>query len=334
MRIRRCRATLAACSSILCMAGTLWAQDISGSQSRNEGTHVRTQSEGVGAPEIIPHRNHQRLGGMPPAGSTGSILPPISYHGGPVMGTPTVYLIWYGNWQQTNNSDTADGQQIVRDFLYGLSGSGYYATNTTYYDSYGNAPSGNFAVAGEYTDSYSQGTALADRSVRNVVSRAISIGALPRDTNGIYFVLTSSDVLETSGFCSRYCGWHTSGTISGLNIKYAFVGNAYQCLNGCAAQSVGPNGNAGVDGMVSVLAHELEETNTDPNGNAWFDSKGAEDADKCAWTFGSNLSQASNGAYYNLTLPIDINGHTRNYLVQRELDAGSLCFVDYSKEQQ
>jgi hypothetical protein len=30
--------------------------------------------------------------------------------------------------------------------------------------------------------------------------------------------------------------------------------------------------NAGVDGMVSVISHELEETNTDPNLNAWYDA--------------------------------------------------------------
>ena len=43
--------------------------------------------------------------------------------------------------------------------------------------------------------------------------------------------------------------------------------------------------------MVSVIAHELEETNTDPNLNAWYDSNGSEDADKCAWTFGSNQTK-------------------------------------------
>jgi hypothetical protein len=75
--------------------------------------------------------------------------------------------------------------------------------------------------------------------------------------------------------------------------------------------------------MISVIAHELEETNTDPDLNAWYDSSGNEDADKCAWTFGSHQSQASNGAYYNMTL----NG--RNFLVQRELDVNSKCYVNY-----
>ena len=141
-------------------------------------------------------------------------------------------------------------------------------------------------------------------------------------------MLTSSDVLETSGFCSRYCGWHTYGTLAGTNIKYAFVGNANRCLNRCAAQTTSPNGNAGVDGMVSVIAHELEEANTDPNLNAWYDANGAEDADKCAWTFGQTLSQTNTGAYYNMTLPGQ-SVSLRPFLIQRELDVNSLCYVNY-----
>ena len=36
----------------------------------------------------------------------------------------------------------------------------------------------------------------------------------------------------------------------------------------------GPNGNAGADGMASIIAHELEEAVTDANLNAWYDTRG------------------------------------------------------------
>ena len=36
------------------------------------------------------------------------------------------------------------------------------------------------------------------------------------------------------------------------------------------------------DAMASVLAHELEESTSDPDLNAWYDSKRNENADKCA----------------------------------------------------
>ena len=60
-------------------------------------------------------------------------------------------------------------------------------------------------------------------------SAKITSNALPKDTNGIYFVLTSADVNASSGFCSQYCGWHSHGTISGSDIKYSFVGNPDRC---------------------------------------------------------------------------------------------------------
>jgi hypothetical protein len=291
------------------------------------------QSEDRGAPEIIRHPTNRQPAGAPTAGSTSTISPLIRYHGGPVMGTPTPYLIWYGNWNAQNATDTPDGQQLVRDFIYGLSGSNYYKTNASY-----SGVSGNLTRTGlgngsngahETNDSYSQGSNLSDSQIATIVKNASPrLGGA--DSNGIYLVLTSSDVNESSGFCTQYCGWHTYSTtlISNTNIKYAFVGNANRCLNACAAQSIGPNGNAGVDAMISVIAHEMEETNTDPNLNAWYDSRGSEDADKCAWTFGSQQTRLSTGAYYNMSLP-GISTPSRNYLVQRELNSASKCYVDY-----
>jgi hypothetical protein len=107
-------------------------------------------------------------------------------------------------------------------------------------------------------------------------------------------------------------------------VRYSFVGNANRCLNACAAQTTGPNGNAGVDGMASVIAHELEEATTDPDPRSgWADSGGSENADKCAWTFGNSQKIDSYGAYYNMTLG------TRNFLIQRNLSAtDSKCYVD------
>ena len=62
--------------------------------------------------------------------------------------------------------------------------------------------------------------------------------------------------------------------------------------------------------MASILAHELEEAVTDPDLNAWFDSAGAENGDKCAWTFGTTYT-TSNGALAN------VHWGSRDYLIQR-----------------
>jgi hypothetical protein len=266
----------------------------------------------TGEPEIIGHRpNPHRLGFLPAKGAV-TATTPISHHGGPVMATPTVYVIWYGNWNQNNGTDNAAGKQIVTDFLTSVGGSPYYKLNISL-SLTGTPITGDLTYGGAAVDTGSQGNKLTDAKIQTVVKSALTAGRLPTDPNGIYLVLTSSDVNATSGFCTRYCGWHTHATISGKDIKYSFVGNAARCLTSCAPQSIGPNGNAGVDGMVSVIAHELEEATTDPDLNAWYDSAGAENADKCAWTFGQTQYQAPNGAWANMHLG------SRDYLIQRNL---------------
>src|SRR5947209_7115072 len=168
MKIRSCRAAFIACGSIVAMAGLLCAQDVPGTEPQSiDGTHAKGQSERAGARGVIPHRMNPHEAGAPTAGSTGVITPLITFHGGPVIATPYVYLIWYGNWNQTNGSDTSAGQQIVRDFLNNLSGSGYYMANSTY-----SGVTGSFNVGQEYTDSYSQGSRLSDRKVQAVVTNA------------------------------------------------------------------------------------------------------------------------------------------------------------------
>jgi hypothetical protein len=229
----------------------------------------------------------------------------MQYHGGPIMlGTTGIYYIWYGNW--SGNSATT----ILTDLAKSIGGSPYFNINTTYYNGAGTKVSNAVAYKGSTTDNYSRGTSLSDAAIEAVVSDAITSGRLPKDTNAVYFVLTSSDVTASSGFCSQYCGWHTSGTISGSDIKYSFIGNPDRCPSSCEQQTTGPNGNAGADGMASILSHELEEAVTDPDLNAWYDRTGYENADKCAWTFGSTYT-TSNGAKANMKLG------TRDYLIQQ-----------------
>ena len=61
--------------------------------------------------------------------------------------------------------------------------------------------------------------------------------------------------------------------------------------------------------MASIISHELEESVTDPDLNAWYDNKGEENADKCAWTFGTTYP--SGGGVANMNLG------GKDFLVQR-----------------
>jgi hypothetical protein len=224
----------------------------------------------------------------------------IAYHGGPVMlGGVKIYFIWYGNW--TNGSQPSDSQTTVNliNALYGSGGAGGsgYALITSSYGDASHSVAGKFALARSTTNNYSGGKSLSDSAVQKIVSGAISSKALPKDANGLYFVLTSSDVRETSGFCSQYCGWHDHFRLSGSDIKYAFVGNPDRCPYSCEAQVTSPNDNSGADGMASAMVHETVEALSDPDLNAWYDSAGNENADKCAWKFGPTIGTIGNAAY-------------------------------------
>jgi len=284
--------TALALAATAAMAGTVRPPEGAQMVPTGKGFAIRADDDAV-----------EQLDAVQSAAAAGQII----FHGGPVMTNATgvnVYVIWYGNWSGNT------GTTIVPDFLNNLGGSPYFAINTTYYDSANVFIPNKVTLKGQVNDSYSQGTSLSDTKVRTIVSSKISSGVLPKDRNGVYFVLTSKDVNETSGFCTQYCGWHTHATMSSTDIKYSFVGDAARCINSCAAQSTSPNGNAGVDGMISVIAHELEEAATDPDLNAWYFSTGNENADQCAWTFGTQYT-TGNGSKANMNLG------GRDFLIQQ-----------------
>ena len=315
MRLGKFAVAGLACCSAVFTAGALYGQTTQHGQERDiapSGRGIGTRYEhGPSSHRFGPARSKPQK----------SIGNGIYYHGGPLLGTavpPNVYLIWYGNW----SGNTANS--ILTNLVSNIGGSPYFNINTTYYDGSNNHVLNAVSYKGSTTDNYSQGTSLSDSAVQLIVQAAISSNRLPQDPDGVYFVLTSKDVDEKSGFCSNYCGWHTYGTINGMNIKYAFIGNGDRCPSACEEQTTSPNNNPGADGMASVIAHELEEAVTDPLLNAWYDRRGEENADKCAWTFGTT-STASNGSKYNLTL----NGV--HYLIQQNWvnASGGYCAMSY-----
>jgi len=248
---------------------------------------------------------------------------PISYHkGGAVMTDANgvnVYYIWYGNWDYD-----AQASPILTTLAENIGGSAYFGINTTYYDSAKNYVKNvvNYKGAVDVADTTKYGTVLSDPDIQAIVADAIAAGSwgtTTPDKNGVYFVLTAKDVVESSGFTTKYCGWHTYATIGSTPVKYSFVGDAtQQGLSSCAVQTaMSPNGDPGADAMASVIAHELEEAVTDPQLNAWFDGRGYENADKCAWTFGSTYTTTTTSAMANMKLG------TRDFLIQQNWKAGS-----------
>jgi hypothetical protein len=306
---------LAAFLLVTCFASAQEVRHGNGNGLRPNGKHQGIEDPDAPAEQDVS--NNGPHGEAKPARTSGGNG--IYYHGGPVMlGTVNVYYIWYGNW--SNNT----AKSLLPTLISDLSGSSYEHINTTYYNGSNQHVAGLMNLSGQATDNYSLGTSLTDGNIQTIVSNHCqSLGGC--DSNGIYFVLTSADVNETSGFCTQYCGWHTASTISGKNIKYAFVGNPDRCPSACEEQTTSPNGNSGADGMASIIAHESEEAISDPDLNAWYDRRGEENADKCAWTFGTE-STAPNGSKYNF-----VGSSGTRWLIQRNWvnASGGYCSMSY-----
>lgn len=252
----------------------------------------------------------------------------IDYHGGFLITPMNVYYIFYGTWDGIHDTP------ILDDLITGLNRSPYLNILNTYGGKVALLGGGTanesvnnlIALNGAVFDPYSHGGTIDDTATKDIVTQALN--TLGADPYGIYFVLGSPDVRQTMGsqqFCVQYCGYHNHFFHNNNDIKYAFVGNSStQCPSGCMAQSTGPNGNAGVDAMANVIAHELAEAVTDPDLSSWYDSSSNEIGDKCNFKFGSTFS-APNGAAANVTLG------SRNYLLQQLwVNAGGNGFCDIS----
>jgi len=264
-----------------------------------------------GAPGAAPARTGAAI---TPAVATGN---GIDYHGGPVIGgTVNLYYIWYGNWG--GNS----APQILGDFASNLSNASIYRVNTSYSDGSGASVTGQTRNAGSVSVGLTHGAHPSDNDIWLIVNDAISAGSLPADGNAVYFVLTSADVDEGTGFCTSYCGWHTAANRSGTDLKFAFIGASGRC-NGSCGGSPSPNGNASADAMASIIYHELSEAVTDPLLNAWFDSGGGENGDKCAWKFGSTYT-TGNGGTANVRIG------SRDFLLQQNWQnaGGGYCTLN------
>jgi hypothetical protein len=248
------------------------------------------------------------------AGSAGA--GPVNNGGPEITGTPDVFYIWYGNWA----GNSALGE--LPGFLKNINGSAYLGTDTTM-GANGQVTYGGSATINTMTNkSLYLGASLngtnPNASMLTIVNSVLSHGLLPNVPNAIYDVLTAPGI-SVSGFNTQFCGWHYSTDWGGstLGIQYGFIGDPTAAQTGCYAQSKSPNYNLGADAMVSIIAHELIETVTDPTGTAWWDSNpasatgGNESADMCAWNFGK-VTKTFNGSYANL------KAGGINYLVQTQ----------------
>jgi hypothetical protein len=201
----------------------------------------------------------------------------LVWHNGPVMhSTSVVPVFWGSSW---NNSSFVGDKITGLDYVYShVGGSRYAHTNSEYYDGSGNVNTTSISKASDRTDySATPSGAPSTSQVLQEVARVTNNSPVPN----AYYPVYSDQRRGNAG----YCAWHSSGTINGIRVQFGFFFNL-DGDPGCDPQAPGSLGHSqGLSALANVSGHELSEMLTDPQLNAWYDQRGSENADKCAWTF-------------------------------------------------
>jgi hypothetical protein len=234
----------------------------------------------------------------------------LVYHFGSVMtsGASVKSIFWGSSWN-TNAGDKISGMD---SFYRGVGGTPYAGTNTEYTQSGGQTVSGAVSYSGSVVDSSAASSGPPSTgAVLAVVARNVS-----NPTTDGYYPVYSDQKRGNAG----YCAWHSWGTINGTLVQFAFFFNLDNDP-GCNAGTVSGQ-SQGLTALGNVSGHELSEALTDPHGDAWYDQSGAENSDKCAWTFGSSLVQFSNNTRWKIQGNWSNAAYTNN---SSYLGAGSGC---------
>ena len=213
----------------------------------------------------------------------------MTYHGGVIMpSTVSESIFWGPSW--ANSSFTGDKISGLDSWYSGFSASNYAKTSDEYTGSNGQV--GPDLVNDHYLVDTS--TAANGSSTAAIVAEVCKEIANPV-SNGYYPVYV--DVPRGN---AGYCAYHTFGSCRGVTVQVAFFfdldGDA-----GCDPQDTSRLHSQGLAALANVSGHELSEARTDPDSpGAWYDRRGQENGDKCAWTFNVPLVSFSNGTQWKI----------------------------------
>ena len=239
--------------------------------------YAQDPQQGHGAKEPPMAGIHWAKGYGPSKGAAPTRSPNLIYHGGPVQqGVLVEPIFWGSSWNNPSESDKISGMQSFYD---GVGGSQYAITNTEFTDSNGNHVSAGVSLGNTYIDTTDAGVTGQNTApiLAEVCSKVTPVA------NGYYPVY-----VDVPRGHKQFCAWHSAGTCGSTPVTFAFFfkldGDA-----GCDPEDTKTGHSQPVAALGNVSGHELSEMLTDPRLNAWYDSQGAENADKCAWAFGSDF---------------------------------------------
>ena len=233
------------------------------------------------------HNNISAMGFRNAAAHAGTSGGNLIDHGGKVLAASNTYVIWWGN----SAAWPSDVQSGIGSFFGGLNGTRFLNDGLQYM----RGAAISTAYQGARFDSSTPPRKIQPSTLGTEVQK---IYGTSLDPNGIYFVMTSS--FPGSG---GFCAWHSLTTVGSQQIAVAYMPNTNGQAGCDPGNLYGVTGSEGLRSLVNVTSHEYMEAITDalPASStlAWQDSAGAENGDKCAWTFGGPVT-LNNGSVWQL----------------------------------
>jgi hypothetical protein len=264
--------------------------------------------------------------------------PPILYWGGGVINRQRFVAIYYSPTAIYTNGprpgtrgEGEEDRSLVGYFLSNLGESDYWNINSTYYDVV-NGKQSFIKPSMDYKSYWaanlgapSSGAVVTVDDMINLIEAGFANHSLKYDPNTLYMIFTGPGVNLGGGFSRnnlQYCAFHSGYWYDDGSHLTQFAAMPYDAdftpahpsnnPDGrhyiCVPQNGAANGDVGADGTVSAMAHEIEETATDPVSltippyfAGWYDQYGEENGDKCAYTYGPTLANNGRG-YWNMTI--------------------------------
>lgn len=241
------------------------------------------------------HTHQFWVKGARPGGGGSSNL---SYHGGPVIISAHVVMIFWGPSFATGGADNgyAATLQLYRS---NFGTTGEYNVITQYYQNNSSqtiqlTSLGNGTA--DWFDTSTPPTNVTDADMQAEVQKYLNNGNA-FDSSAIYEVFIPSSSYSSNGTSDScggpnlsYCAYHGHFTSGSNDVKYAAM--PYPSCSGC--QSSGFNA---VQNQEHFVSHETREAVTDEDLNAWFDRRGNEADDKCAWSPAPFIDSSTGYAY-------------------------------------
>jgi serine protease len=228
-------------------------------------------------PHYLVTRRNGHHGGM-----KGNIS--LSYGGGPVLVTPTTYLILWGYKKYGDPDKVA---KLLKKYMKVEGGSSHDNVYDQYYMTSGSSTiyitNPTQQLAGILDDETNP--VPTNPSDSQVAQEALyGVQHFGYNANASYVVATPHGH-STIGFATSWCAYHSDTVYSNQYVSYTNLPYMPDALGNCGANIISPpKDESGIDeGVTIVEGHEYGESITDPTPFNGWNSAFGEIGDLCAW---------------------------------------------------